>query len=1044
MQPNISKFALCTAAVVVCTGCPTNPDPTQPPENAAVLVEENQVTFFASAFPNTSPYSSPSTQETSTTTETAAGIASRTALRVTFSPFSLVVLEGERGERGERGEQDENAENAESLREVARTEAFSGNLDDATGAQACAPLMLLLRSDDDTGGIFHRPDGPPSERTWLVSSDAVLLNHTENSIDLEVHLVDPSTNTINAADTDATNADMKAILHITIGKEGFIEANVSWPFADNDEKAERALALGGSCWHVNDDTHALGGGERFGKADLRGVVTPLYFAAPGPFASDTNESHAPVPFLATTDGWSILVETERVGAFDFAASKTNALQMRFQGKQLPLRIRADAIAANISAHARFMGLPPSPPVWAMAPMQWRNEHDVTVQDGVVISTGADRMLNDAEELRARKIPTTALWFDAPWQTGYNTFVFNEVQFPNVDNLILRLRERGFVHMAWATEYVNKSDDQDQMFGMPPFASLDMFNTFSNSGFLVKNADGTPFVFPWARGQGAFLDFSNPEAQKAHHEILDKALQRGIQGFKLDFCETMRADLLGAAHNDLPHFADGATTREHHTRYARLYHETFLQELRKVYPTNDDLNDGNFIITRTGGIYDQKNGVAIWPGDLDNDFSENGVIDAEGSPAVGGLPAAIAGHLSLASSGYPLYGSDIGGYRGGTPNTEVLLRWAQFGAMSTIMQLGGGGTGDATHNPWEDRYQDDANELGIDASKLYQRYARLHMDLWPFWKAIIDAASESGDGTPVLLPVGAVAALGTDTQAWQDQYTYIVGDTFLVAPIVTSLDGQKSIARTIRLPEGEWVDFWTGERYGDAANPTSIVKDAPIDILPLFQKAGKPVVMSDPRLLTLRYTDRADDGGINHFGKMRVIRTSNIGSIGNIGNVGNSADNNVSEKQKIQQVPLDGKQKISVTQENTDGNIHLFIEKSAQTSIVTPNADEGRVWIFDFWLDQNLLVVDPSQIILSDVFQDIEWQFVTTQEEMLQCESACLRLDVDPRDGVPSVYLDPALDPVTQETQAAQKIQRMQIALKIDEVIPQWEVWLVQQ
>ena len=112
----------------------------------------------------------------------------------------------------------------------------------------------------------------------------------------------------------------------------------------------------------------------------------------------------------------------------------------------------------------------------------------------------------------------------------------------------------------------------------------------------------------------------------------------------------------------------------------------------------------FVITRTGGMHDQRNGTTLWPGDLNNDFSVGGTLNDEGEARVGGLPAAISGGLSAALSGYPLYGSDIGGYRGGTPNTEVLLRWAQFGAVSTVMQLGGGGTGDATHHPWDERYE----------------------------------------------------------------------------------------------------------------------------------------------------------------------------------------------------------------------------------------------------------------------------------------------------------------------------------------------------
>ncbi len=152
----------------------------------------------------------------------------------------------------------------------------------------------------------------------------------------------------------------------------------------------------------------------------------------------------------------------------------------------------------------------------------------------------------------------------------------------------------------------------------------------------------------------------------------------------------------------------------HNEYARYYHEAYFGSL----PT-DDL----FLITRAGAYGEQNVNTSIWPGDLDSDFTRHGVDNGQGQINVGGLPAAIAGGLSLSVSGYPFYGSDIGGFRGG-PTDEVLARWSQYAALGTIMQLGGGGT---SHNPW------DATEFTDTATltSIYVRYSRLHMDLVPY-------------------------------------------------------------------------------------------------------------------------------------------------------------------------------------------------------------------------------------------------------------------------------------------------------------------------
>ena len=82
-------------------------------------------------------------------------------------------------------------------------------------------------------------------------------------------------------------------------------------------------------------------------------------------------------------------------------------------------------------------------------------------------------------------------------------------------------------------------------------------------------------------------------------------------------------------------------------------------------------------------------MAIWPGDLDADFSRLGDdVDGSGERQVGGIKSGIGGALSLAMSGYPLYGHDVGGYRGDRVTPEAFARFAEAGALQTIMQVGG--------------------------------------------------------------------------------------------------------------------------------------------------------------------------------------------------------------------------------------------------------------------------------------------------------------------------------------------------------------------
>ena len=62
------------------------------------------------------------------------------------------------------------------------------------------------------------------------------------------------------------------------------------------------------------------------------------------------------------------------------------------------------------------------------------------------------------------------------------------------------------------------------------------------------------------------------------------------------------------------------------------------------------------------------------------------------------PSVSPGH-SLFSPGYANFGSDIGGYRSGNGtlgrSKQLLIRWAQLGAFSPLMENGG----NKEHRPW---------------------------------------------------------------------------------------------------------------------------------------------------------------------------------------------------------------------------------------------------------------------------------------------------------------------------------------------------------
>lgn len=60
--------------------------------------------------------------------------------------------------------------------------------------------------------------------------------------------------------------------------------------------------------------------------------------------------------------------------------------------------------------------------------------------------------------------------------------------------------------------------------------------------------------------------------------------------------------------------------------------------------------------------------------------------------------------------------------------------------------------------------------------------------------------------------------------------YMFGKSILVVPVISEVK-----RRSLYLPEGtQWIDFWTGEKQKGGQE---IIREAPIDIIPLYVKAG---------------------------------------------------------------------------------------------------------------------------------------------------------------------------------------------------------------
>jgi len=552
--------------------------------------------------------------------------------------------------------------------------------------------------------------------------------------------------------------------------------------------------------------HFYGLGERFDKTDARGSSYEMFTDISGKIASGINEVHVPVPFFVSTLNYGVFFDDPHPSFFDMDSSDSGAVSVTYSvwdtlswylitGKN-PIEVA--------TRYGKLTGPAVLPPVWAFAPMQWRNE----LPDG-------SAFLEDARALRLHDIPTTTLWIDNPWQTAYNTFVFNEVQFPETENMLSSVFNLGFKVIVWSTPYLDNSDDSQVREGMWSDTG-GLFEQADESGYFVKNISNKSYIMPWKNDfTGGRIDFTNPDAVLFWKNLIHRVTSLGITGFKLDYGEEIVPGLLGARPGFF--FYDGSDEQTMHKLYSVLYHKTYREKCL------EDKGDC-FIIGRSSTYGGQKYVDAIWPGDLDNNFSQHGEPEPEkeGVGAVGGLPAAICALQNLSVSGFPNFGSDTGGYRGGAPSTEVLIRWAQHTALTPIMQLGGGGS---SHNPWDSDLYDPM------AIEIYRKYAKLHTRLFPLFYTLAKKASI--EGTPPIVPIGMFDPSFAEAHLRWDEY--IIGKNLLVAPVYE----EGAVSREVLFPAGTWVNWWTSQSMEGGTVETI---EAPLDTLPLFIAKGSIIPM----------------------------------------------------------------------------------------------------------------------------------------------------------------------------------------------------------
>ncbi len=432
--------------------------------------------------------------------------------------------------------------------------------------------------------------------------------------------------------------------------------------------------------------------------------------------------------------------------------------------------------------------PLSTPRWAFEP--WISKDISTADDTRAFVKG----------FRERGIPVGAVVLDSPWETHYNTFVPNPNRYPGFGDLVTELHDDDVRVVLWITQMVNVGSYDFEPGGDDYDGPSPNFEQGEACGFYVNEAER----FQWWKGSGAALDFFNPRAAAWWHAQQDPLYELGIDGWKLDFGEEYIKTL------PIVTAAGDKTKQEYSEEYYRDYfaygrHRRGADFVTMVRPYDRSYGFPGRFYARP------EHAPVAWVGDNRRDFV--------------GLADAFDHLFRSAKAGYSTIGSDIGGYLDTDDedllgakipfDTLVFARWTAVGALMPFMQL----HGRANITPWT--VPDHVDETVA----MYRFWSTLHHELVPFFFSLSEEAL-LGAEVP-MRPVGS-------EQAWPGDYRYLLGEAFLVAPILDATG-----VRDVALPAGsDWLDWWQlGGDFQPGGQTLKAVASPARDRIPLYVRRG---------------------------------------------------------------------------------------------------------------------------------------------------------------------------------------------------------------
>ncbi|MEO0563409.1 MAG: glycoside hydrolase family 31 protein, partial [Chloroflexota bacterium] len=478
------------------------------------------------------------------------------------------------------------------------------------------------------------------------------------------------------------------------------------------------------------------------------------------FSNASPATYKRTPFFMSSRGYGIYFNTAnavrcRVGdlehtAFSVIVDDTNLTDFYF--------MYGPTLKEILPRYTAITGKPAVPPKWTFGLWMARISYNRQVQVETV-----------AREMREHRIPCDVMhidtdWYENDWECDLE---FGASKFPDPSGMTATLAEQGFRVSLW--QWPNMT------------VTSSMFTEGYENGYLAKQPNGKPYIFPGFEVDAAYIDYSNPEAVAWVQAKFRKLFDQGIAVIKVDFGEGASPD---AVYDSVP-------SEQMHSLYPLLYNKAIWDV------TEEYFGEGNAAVWARSAWAGSQRYPIHWSGD--------GVARYED------LACVLRAALSFGLSGFPFYSHDIGGFSG-ISSPELYARWAQFGLFSSHSRA----HGMPPREPWA---------YGEETERIFRQYTELRYRLLPY---IYSEAMRCGETSlPMLRALVLEYQDDPNTYTLDDQYLF--GPSLLIAPIL-----DESNKRRVYLPDGTWTDYWTKEAVHGGR---WVNVEAPVDVMPMWVREG---------------------------------------------------------------------------------------------------------------------------------------------------------------------------------------------------------------